>query len=494
MDGSSVVRPRSYFVGATALVLAGLVLGLGLSAGLHLPRDSRATTAQLAATSNSAPLPESPFVGVVSKALPAVVFVDVRKKASAESGDPGDDILRHFFDSPQLQQRHPQRTPSSGSGFIIDPEGHIMTNNHVVSNADEINVTLNDQRTFKAHVVGTDPETDVAIIQIDGKDLPWLQLGDSDHLRVGDWAIAIGNPLGELRGSVTVGIVSAQGRTNLNIYGGTPQYQDFIQTDAAINFGNSGGPLCNIRGEVIGINTAINTSGQGIGFAVPINLAKHVAEQLVAHGSVRRAQLGVLLAEMTPDIAEGFGLAGQQGVLIQSVVDNSPASRAGLKRNDVIVEFMGQAVTDMQKLRLRVADTEPGKPVSMVVVRDGKRVQVTVTLKDKDDKVAANVKDGAPDEGMPDLGGLSVRELRDEEKRQLGIDAGVRVTDVADGSIADDNGIQPTDVIEMVGPNPVTDVVTFGKLMAAAKKAGRPAVLYVNRNGTSRYVPMRLDK
>jgi Do/DeqQ family serine protease len=492
MDGRSVVRPRSYFVGATALVLAGLVLGLGLSAGLRLQRNSHAATAELAAVSNTAPLPESPFVGVVAKALPAVCFIDVRKKASAESVDPGDDILRHFFDSPS--PRHPQRTPSSGSGFVIDAQGHIMTNNHVVSNADEINVTLNDRRQFKAHVVGTDPETDVAIIQIDGKDLPWLPLGDSDQLRVGDWAIAIGNPLGELRGSVTVGIISAQGRTNLNIYGGTPDYQDFIQTDAAINFGNSGGPLCNIRGEVIGINTAINTTGQGIGFAVPINLAKHVAEQLVAHGSVRRAQLGVMLAEMTPDIAEGFGLAGQQGVLIQRVLDNTPASRAGLRRNDVIVEFMGQPVTDMQKLRLRVADTSPGKPVSMVVMREGRRVAVSVTLKDKDDKVAANPKDTPGDEGVANLAGLTVRDLRDEEKRQLGIDDGVRVTEVTDGSIADDNGIQPTDVIEMVGPTPVADAATFTKLMASAQRAGRPAVLYVNRNGNTRYVPLRLDK
>ncbi len=492
MDGRSVVRPRSYFVGAAALVLAGLVLGLGLSAGLRLQRTSTAATAELAAVTNSAPVPESPFVGVVQKALPAVVFIDVRKKASAESSDPNDDLLRRFFDN-QMPRRQ-QRTPSSGSGFLIDPQGHVMTNNHVVSNADEITVTLNDRRQFKARVVGADPETDVAIIQIEGKDLPWLPLGDSDQLRVGDWAIAIGNPLGELRGSVTVGIVSAQGRTNLNIYGGTPDYQDFIQTDAAINFGNSGGPLCNIRGEVIGINTAINTSGQGIGFAVPINLAKHVSEQLIAHGSVRRSQLGVMLAEMTPDIAEGFGLAGQQGVLIQRVLDNTPASRAGLQRNDVIVEFNGQPVADMQKLRLKVADTPPGKPVSMTVLRDAKRVTVTVTLRDKDDKLAATPKDDVSDDETTALGGITVRDLSDQERRRLGVEDGVQVTDVADGSVADENGIQPTDVIEMVGASPVKDAEAFRRLMVAAKRAGRPAVLYLNRNGNSRYVPIRLDK
>ena len=492
MDGRSVIRPRSYFVGAAALVLSGLVLGLGLSAGLNLQRSSHAATAQLAAASNSAPLPESPFVTVVEKALPAVVFIDVRKKATAAE-DGQQDFMRRFFNDQQAP-RHPQRTPSSGSGFIIDTQGHIITNNHVVSNADEINVTLPDGRTFKARTIGTDPETDVAVIQIDGKDLPTLPLGDSDRLRVGDWAIAIGNPLGELRGSVTVGIVSAQGRQNLNIYGGTPAYQDFIQTDASINFGNSGGPLCNIRGEAVGINTAINTSGQGIGFAVPINLAKHVAEQLVAHGSVRRAQLGVFLAEMTPEIAEGFGLAGQKGVLISGLMPGSPAAQAGLQRNDVIVEFDGVPVTDMVKLRLRVADTSPGKRVNMTVLREGKRVPVTVTLEDRNKKVASNTDEQSVDDPQASLGGIAVRDLRDEERKQLGLENGVRVTDVVDGSIADDKGIQPNDIIERVGGNPVTDSATFGRLMAAARKAGRPAVLYVNRNGNSQYVPMRMDK
>ncbi len=492
MEGRSFIRPRSYFVGATALVAAGLVLGLGLSASLNLPRSSNAASAQLAAASNSAPLPDSPFAGVVEKALPAVVFIDVRKKASAaEEG--ADDFMRRFLND-QQGQRRPQRTPSSGSGFIIDTQGHIITNNHVVSNADEISVTLADGRVFKGRTIGADPETDVAVIQIDGKNLPTLPLGDSDRLRVGDWAIAIGNPLGELRGSVTVGIVSAQGRTNLNIYGGTPIYQDFIQTDASINFGNSGGPLCNIRGEAVGINTAINTSGQGIGFAVPINLAKHVAEQLVAHGSVRRAQLGVFLAEMTPEVAEGFGLAGQKGVLISRVMDGSPAARAGLQRNDVIVEFDGQAVSDMVKLRLRVADASPGKTVNMVVLREGRRVPVTVTLEDKDKKVAGNVDDPTLDDPKTSLGGIGVRDLRDEERKQLGVENGVRVTDIEDGSIADDKGIQPNDVIEMVGGTPVKDAASFGRLMLAAKRAGRPAVLYVNRNGNSQYVPIRLDK
>ena len=495
MDGKSIVRPRHYFLGAAALIVSGVVLGLGLSAGLNLPRATHAANATYVASTSAAAIPESPFVSVVEKTLPAVVFIDVQKKASTEDGAGGaDEFMKRFFGDPGTNPHRQQRSqPSSGSGFIIDGDGRILTNNHVVKDAESINVTLNDGRTFKAKTIGTDPETDVAVIKIDGHDLPTLPLGDSDRLRVGDWAIAIGNPLGELRGSVTVGIISAQGRSDLNIYGGTPQFQDFIQTDASINFGNSGGPLCNVRGEAIGINTAINTSGQGIGFAIPINLVRHVAEQLIAHGNVRRAMLGVNLAEMTPEIAEGFGLAGQKGVLIQKVMDGTPAAAAGLQRNDVIVEFMGQPVADMQKLRLKVADTPVGTPVSLVVLRDGRRVPVTVKLTDRDSKLASAspVKDLT---AKNDLGGLTVRDLREDEKRQIGIDNGVRVTDVTEGSIADDQGIQPNDVIEMVGRTPVKDSASFGRLIMDARKSGRPAVLSVSNSTGTRYVALRLDK
>src|SRR5439155_1895802 len=386
-DAPHNTGPRSYYIGAIALILVGLVIGLGLSAGLELKRSPTSESAALAAT--TAPEGDSPFVGVVERTLPAVVFVDVKKKVGGanDPDDPQEELFRRFFGQ---EMRHPRTMPSSGSGFIIDREGHILTNNHVVQNASDITVTLNDKRSFKAKVIGTDPETDVAVIKINGDDLPVLQLGDSDRLRVGDWAIAIGNPLGQLRGSVTVGIVSATGRSDLNIFGGTPAFQDFIQTDASINFGNSGGPRCSIRGEAIGINTAINTSGQGIGFAIPINLARHVAEQLVAHGTVKRAMIGVTLANMTPEIADGFGLGNQQGVIIQSVYKGSPAERAGLQRNDVIVDMDGQAVTDRDKFRLKIADTPSGTKVKLGVLRDGKRIATDVVLTDRDDNLASN--------------------------------------------------------------------------------------------------------
>jgi Do/DeqQ family serine protease len=490
MNGNRVTSPRSYYLGAAALIAAGLVLGIGLSAGLDLPRVSHASAVQLAAQSDSAPLPDSPFVPVVDRALPAVVFIDVTKKVGGDGGDGSDEFMRRFFGQPMPRQ---QRVPSSGSGFIIDDQGRILTNNHVVRDAESIKVTLNDGRTFKATTVGTDPATDVAVIKIEGSKLPVLPLGDSDRLRIGDWAIAIGNPLGDLRGSVTVGIISAQGRSNLNIFGGTPDYQDFIQTDASINFGNSGGPLCNIRGEAIGINTAINTSGQGIGFAIPINLAKHVAEQLVAHGTVKRAMMGVTLANMTPEIADGFGLGDQQGVIIQSIMDNSPAEKAGLKRNDVIVDLNGTPVTDRDKFRLKIADTPAGTKVKLGYLRDGKRLTTDVVLTDRDDALASNapkVQDNADSDDI----GMTVRDMTSAERAELKIDSGVKVTDVADGSEAEDKDIQPGDVIEEVNRVPVKTAADFRAQVAKVRKAGKPVVMIINRNQATRFETLKLDK
>jgi len=312
-------------------------------------------------------------------------------------------------------------------------------------------------------------------------------------VEVGEWAIAIGNPLGDLRGSVTVGIISAQGRNNLNIFGGTPEYQDFIQTDASINFGNSGGPLCNVRGEAIGINTAINTSGQGIGFAIPINLAKHIAEQLVAHGTVKRAMMGVTLANLTPEIAEGFGLGNQQGVIIQNVFKDSPAERAGLQRNDVIIDLNGQPVSDRDKFRLKIADTPSGTRVKLGVLRDGKRVATDVTLTDKDDRLAnAQI---APESGE-DAGdiGMTVRNLTASERTELKAQSGVLVTAVAEDSEAQGKDIQANDIIEEVNRVPVNNAAEFRAQVAKVRKAGKPVVLIVTRNGASRFETLKLDK
>jgi serine protease Do len=486
-------RPRGYFAGAAILVAVGLVIGLGLSATLGIQRPSTAQRAESSVPAITAP-GESPFTAVVEQALPAVVFIDVRKKVGGGSSDPQEELFRRFFG--QDGQRRPQVQPSSGSGFIIDARGHVLTNNHVVRDASDITVTLNDRRSFKATVVGTDPETDLAVIRIDGERLPTLKLGDSDRIRVGDWAIAIGNPLGMLRGSVTVGIISAQGRSDLNIFGGSPQFQDFIQTDASINFGNSGGPLCNIRGEVIGINTAINPSGQGIGFAIPINLAKHVTDQLIANGTVKRSMMGVFLAELTPELAEGFGIRGERGVIIQNVMEDSPAARAGLQRNDVVVEFDGQPVTELQKFRIKVADTPVGSRVPITVLRDGKRMQFTVTLTSRDPQTAS-AEPGTranPESDVENVSGIAVRPLTEDEKRSAQVESGVVVREVKNGSPAEDAGIESGDIIEEVGGKSVQSAAEFGKMLRDAKNQRKHAVLLVNNgNGQSRFVALRLE-
>jgi serine protease Do len=487
-------RPRGYLVGAIILVVVGVLIGLGVSASLNATHSTvGGVDAVVASTSamGAGGAGDSPFVSVVDKALPAVVFIDVRKKVTAgDSDDPQEEMFRRFFGD---NGRHPRVQPSSGSGFIVDTQGHILTNNHVVRDATDITVTLNDHRTFKAKVVGADPETDVAVIQISGDHLPVLPMGDSDQLRVGDWAIAIGNPLGQLRGSVTVGIVSAQGRTDLNIWGGTPSYQDFIQTDASINFGNSGGPLCNIHGEAIGINTAINTSGQGIGFAIPINLVKHVADQLMASGKVQRAWLGIQLAELTPELAEGFGLSDQRGILVQDVLSGTPAEKAGLRRNDVIVEFNGQSVSDLPKFRLKVADTKIGSRVPITVLRDGKRMPFVVTLSERPkDGVAQATPPQDEDTGPASMAGLRVRELTADEKASAKVDAGVVVTDVADGSPAEEAGIQTGDIIEQVGGKAVTNSQSLTRMLKDAKASRKHAALLVFHDGRAQFIALSL--
>jgi Do/DeqQ family serine protease len=487
-------RPRSYYVGAIVLVLIGLVIGLGLSASLEPRRAGPGQQAAFAASPIATTGAQSPFVNVVQRALPAVVLVEVKKKAASGSDEPQDELFRRFFG--EGSPRRQRVTPSSGSGFIFDASGRILTNNHVVRDASEITVTLNDRRSLKAKVVGTDPETDIAVIQIieEQDNLPTLPLGDSDKLQVGDWAIAIGNPLGQLRGSVTVGIVSATGRTDLNIYGGSPVYQDFIQTDASINFGNSGGPLCNIEGEVIGINTAINPGGQGIGFAIPINLAKHVAEQLVAHGTVKRAWMGILPAELTPELAEGFGINDVKGILVQNVVEKTPAEKAGLKRNDVILEYDGAPVNDVTKFRLKVADTQVGKRVPLLVLRDGKKMTLYVTLSERTEQnVAQNApSEESPEESTASVAGLKVRDLSSEERSSSSVESGVLVTSVDEGSPADDAGIQANDIIEEVGGKSVGNPAEFAKMLREAKSK-KHVVLLVNRGGNTRFVALRSE-
>jgi serine protease Do len=458
---------------------------------------------------------ESPFTRIADRTLPAVVSIETKRTINHPSGGSfdgpyGDFFRRLFPDNPQGQgqgqgddndndndqapQGRQMKVPSSGSGFIIDAQGRILTNNHVVKDASDITVTLSDHRKFKAKVVGTDPSTDVAVIQIhDGEDLPVVPLGDSDEIRIGDWAIAIGNALGELDGTLTVGVISAKGRSNLSIVGGAPAYQQFIQTDASINFGNSGGPLLNIRGEAIGINTAINPSGEGIGFAIPINLAKNIAHQLVANGKVVRGYLGILPQELTPELADNWGMHGRKGVLVGSVSGDTPASKAGFQVKDVITNFDGKDVDDVERFRLLVADTPVNKKVKVNVLRSGQPRDLYVTLSERP-KDEVLQKQAQPKFEL----GLRVESLSSETARSLDIKdkSGVVVVDVSQGSAADDAGLQRGDLIKEVNDTSVKDVTEYNAAVQKArdKNPTKPIVFLIKRGDATRFLAVQPDE
>jgi len=340
---------------------------------------------------NAVPL-ESPFVAVADQVVPAVVSIEgIRTMVHPQLSEEDRDLWRRLF--PHGGGAGDEiEVPSEGSGFLFDPQGFILTNDHVISGAETITVHLSDGRTYPAHLMGTDPGTDVAVIKVDPKPgeaaLPVLPLGNSDEMRVGDWAIAVGNPLGELESTFTVGVISATGRNNLRIAGGGPVYQDFVQTDASINFGNSGGPLVNLRGEVIGINSAINPTGQGLGFAIPVNMAREVAVELIRTGNVRRGFLGIRPEDITDHVREARQLpATLSGVYVGDVEPQSPAELGGLRKGDVILEFDGTAVADVPQFRRIVADAGVGTEVTVRVHREGAERELHVTLALRPDTV-----------------------------------------------------------------------------------------------------------
>jgi len=393
-------RSLGWVTGGITLVAVGLILGVVITASTNFGPVSSAQDGAVSelpsgtVTGSYASLAvgRSPFSAVAEEVLPAVVSVDT-KRTVRRSTDPFGDMFRDMFGDrgrggDDEQNYREFEVPGSASGFIFDAAGYIMTNNHVVMGANEVEVTLTDGREFKATVIGQDPNTDIAVIKIEGDDLPWLRLGDSDDLRVGDWAIAVGNPL-DLEGTVTVGVISAKGRVNLNIRGGAPLYQDFIQTDASINFGNSGGPLVNIEGEVIGINSAVNAQADGIGFAIPINLARDVSDALITEGKVVRGFLGVRPQEITRELAEASDLGDTEGVIISSVEPDTPADKAGIKPGDVITDFADVAITSVAQFRRVVASVTPGDEVKVGVVRDGQAKVLTAVLEERRDTFVA---------------------------------------------------------------------------------------------------------
>jgi serine protease Do len=436
------------------------------------------------------------FAPIVRNAQPAVVSIVSTKVVKISSGDEGlapffdDPMFRQFFgdrgDGPLDRSGKPreQREQGLGSGVIVSPDGYILTNNHVIESANKINVYTSDKRELKAHVIGADPKTDIAVVKVEAKRLPALPFADSSQAQVGDIALAIGNPFG-VGQTVTMGIISATGRGNLGI----EDYEDFIQTDAAINPGNSGGALINTSGQLIGINTAIISGAggnQGVGFAVPSNLARTVMSQLLKNGKVVRGYLGVMIQPVTSEIATAFNLADTRGALIGEVTPDGPAARAGLAQGDVITELNGVRVDDSRELRLKISQLAPGSTIKLKIIRDGKPREVTITLGE-----APNEKEtasGKKPEG-DSLDGLTVENLTPQIARQLELPSGasgVVVDDVQDGSRADDAGLRRGDVIQQVNRQPVNNVAEFERAMRQA--GDKSAVLLVNRSGHTSFV------
>ncbi|MBL6945769.1 MAG: DegQ family serine endoprotease [Rhodospirillales bacterium] len=464
----------------------------------------------LASVAAQAKAPPESFADLAEKLLPAVVNISTTQ--TVQQGRPGpetpqlppgfEEFFKEFFDRNQPKQRKRKAT-SLGSGFIIDASGYVVTNNHVIQDAEEITVILQDDTRLDAELIGRDAKTDLAVLRVKPeKDLPAIEFGESDDMRVGDWVLAIGNPFG-LGGTVTAGIISARGR-DIN----TGPYDDFLQTDASINRGNSGGPMFNLDGEVVGINTAIySPSGGsiGIGFAIPSSIAQTVVRQLIETGTVRRGWLGVHIQTVTDEIAETLGLEEGKGALVASVIKDGPAESAKIEAGDVILEFNGKEVSQMRRLPRIVADTGVGKTVDVLLWRNNERMTVRVTVGELDageEQVAAlsepsdNGKEGT--EKSIDALGMTLAMISDalRQRYELGEEAkGLVVTAVSEGGPASEKGISPGDVVVEISQEDVTGPGQVDELIKSAETAGRKSVLLlVEGQGRLRFVAVRIAK
>ncbi len=486
------LRPAVALIFVICILIVGAALGMAvtswtshtvLGAGNRIP----VYISQTGRAENTPPTNSMGFAPLFKSALPAVVSITstriVKTQQSPLFNDP---FFQQFFGGQLPRQPQQQRERGLGSGVIISPEGYILTNNHVVDKGTDIKVILPDKRRFTGKVVGTDPQTDIAVVKIDATGLPTIPLGDSSKLAVGDYAFAIGNPFG-VGETATMGIISATGRNGLSI----EDYEDFIQTDAAINPGNSGGALLDARGELIGVNTAILSGGggnQGIGFAIPINMAKYVMDQILKHGKVVRGYIGVGIQEVTPELAKAFNATAEKGALISSVDSNGPGAKAGLQRGDVITELNGQPIDGPNDLRLKVGTLTPGTTVHLKVERSGQTRDVTLALGEAPTaKGAANTPGGSA-ENSP-MRGVQVDELTSDIRQQLGLKPdvkGVVVTDVPDDSPAADAGLQRGDVIEQINRRPVNSVADYQRLIEQTGK--QSLVLLINRGGNTNFM------
>jgi len=485
---------RSFFLASAAGVLVGALLTATVlhnrfaQAPPPLVRADDARTAVGLTTT---------FAPVVKRVTPAVVNIASTQviKTAAQDGVPMDDFFRQFFGG-GFGGRVPQppterRASSRGSGVIVSADGYVLTNNHVVENATTVKVSLSDRREYTAKVIGADPQTDIALLKLDGKNFPILPMGDSSHVQIGDVALAIGNPFG-IGQTVTMGIIGATSRGGLGI----EDYEDFIQTDAAINPGNSGGALVNTNGELIAINTAIlagNGGGnQGVGFAIPINMAKEVMDQLTKTGKISRGYIGAGIQDLTPALTRAFKLpANTTGAVIREVEPGSPSARAGLQAGDVVTAIDNVPVLDSNSLKLKVSRTAPGTTLQLKVFRDGSEKTIAITPIKRPGTTAKDANGENPSsEGTPtSLRGVSVDNLTGDIARQLRLPAnttGVVVTDVEPGSPASDAGLHSGDLIQHVNRKPVATVQEFNQ---AIRQAGNdPVVLLVNRGGQTQFL------
>jgi serine protease Do len=445
--------------------------------------------AMVATRAPSAAVALPDFTAIVEQNGPAVVNISVTQRASKTAlnmqdmpgMDPDSPFSQFFrqFKVPQQQFNQPVR--GQGSGFIISPDGIVLTNAHVVDGASEVIVKLTDKREFRAKVLGSDKASDIAVLRIDAKDLPTVRLATTDEVRVGEWVLAIGSPFG-FENSATSGIVSAKARSLPD-----ENYIPFIQTDVAVNPGNSGGPLFNMKGEVIGINSQIySRSGgyQGLSFAIPTSVVLSVKDQLVQHGSVSRGRLGVTIQNVNQALAESFGLKRASGALVSSVEEDGPAAKAGVKVGDVILKFNGKEIASSADLPVIVSTTRPGSTVTLEIVRNGSPRSLEVTLTKIDNEKVAKADDSSSEHGRL---GVAVRKLKPEEQKQAGVHGGVLVED-ASGPAAD-AGIQPGDVILSLNGNPVNSGEQLKSLLS---KSGKHIALLVQREDRKMFVPVEL--
>ena len=490
----------SFRIHLVAFGLAGAALAAG---ALDLTKvsqsNAKAADLNLPLPETAVPrdgLPRGSFAPIVEKVSPAVVKIEVTSTIKDTSLDQIPDLndpnLRQFFGNPFGQASPPHATRPEiehglGSGVIVTRDGYILTNNHVVDGAKKVKVTLPDGREFTAKVMGRDPKTDIAVVKIEASNLPTVLMADSSNVKVGDVVLAVGNPFG-VGQTVTEGIVSAKDRGNMGI----EDYEDFIQTDAAINPGNSGGALVDIDGRLIGINTAIlSRSGgsQGVGFAIPSNLVRNVMESLIKDGYVTRGYLGVMIQNVTPELAPEFNLKDNKGALVSEVEPNGPAHNAGFEDGDVIVKFNGQKITDSRQLRLDVAATKPGSKVPIDIIRNGREKTLEVTIKPLPgtDRLAEAGSQNTDDTGT--LNGVTVGDLDQQARQQYNIPGEVKgalITQVDPASASAQAGLQPGDVIESINRHPVTDADEAVKL--TGHSGGKHTLVRVWNNGGSHFV------